>query len=266
MTGRVDPTTVRLRIHRLILDGFDLDPRRHTPSGARRRRSSARCSRPARCRRGSRAAAACGDCPGHRRPSAPGPAPATSGGRWRGRSTRGCSDERRTSRGPTMAQLTNTPRLVKGALIGVDLFNPIASVIVFQYNPATVDRTVTPQGASDEGSKAESMRLQRRAVRDDLHGPRDRRDRPAGRGGGHRRDVRHLPAAVEPRDAGVSKVRARDHQHGADGDRDDGGPAADRPVHAARLELPASAPGAPHRVHASRRNCTTRSSTPSRRR
>jgi len=58
-----------------------------------------------------------------------------------------------------VAQLTNTPRLVKGALIGVDLFNPIASVIVFQYNPATVDRTVTPQGASDEGSKAESMRL-----------------------------------------------------------------------------------------------------------
>lgn len=58
-----------------------------------------------------------------------------------------------------MAELSNTPRLTKGALVGVDLFNPIASVIVFQYNPEAVTRTVSPQGASDEGSKAESMRL-----------------------------------------------------------------------------------------------------------
>ena len=58
-----------------------------------------------------------------------------------------------------MGQLSNTPRLTKGALVGVDLFNPISSVIVFQYNPETVTRTVRPQGASGEGSKAEAMRL-----------------------------------------------------------------------------------------------------------
>lgn len=58
-----------------------------------------------------------------------------------------------------MGELTNTPRLTKGALVGVDLFNPIASVIVFQYNPETVSRTVKPQGASGEGSKVEAMRL-----------------------------------------------------------------------------------------------------------
>lgn len=58
-----------------------------------------------------------------------------------------------------MSQLSGTPRLTKGALIGVDLFNPIASVIVFQYNPETVTRTLKPQGASGEGSRAESMRL-----------------------------------------------------------------------------------------------------------
>jgi hypothetical protein len=49
--------------------------------------------------------------------------------------------------------------MTRGALVGVDMFNPIASVIVFQYNPETVTRSVKPQGASGEGSKAESMRL-----------------------------------------------------------------------------------------------------------
>ena len=48
---------------------------------------------------------------------------------------------------------------MRGALVGVDIFNPIASVIVFQYNPETVSRSVKPQGATGEGSKAESMRL-----------------------------------------------------------------------------------------------------------
>jgi hypothetical protein len=49
--------------------------------------------------------------------------------------------------------------MTRGALVGVDIFNPIASVIVFQYNPETVSRSVRPQGATGEGSKAESMRL-----------------------------------------------------------------------------------------------------------
>ena len=33
----------------------------------------------------------------------------------------------------------NSPRLLKGAAIGVDPFNPLASVVVFQYNPAHDD-------------------------------------------------------------------------------------------------------------------------------
>jgi hypothetical protein len=49
--------------------------------------------------------------------------------------------------------------MTRGALVGVDLFNPIASVIVFQYNPETVSRSVKPQGASGEGSTVEAMRL-----------------------------------------------------------------------------------------------------------
>jgi hypothetical protein len=58
-----------------------------------------------------------------------------------------------------MAGLSNTPRLTKGALIGVDLFNPIASVVIFQYNPETVTRTLQPQSAGDGGARAEAMRL-----------------------------------------------------------------------------------------------------------
>lgn len=58
-----------------------------------------------------------------------------------------------------MSGLSNTPRLIKGAIIGVDLFNPIASVVIFQYNPETVTRTLQPQGAGDSGARAEAMRL-----------------------------------------------------------------------------------------------------------
>ena len=58
-----------------------------------------------------------------------------------------------------MAHLSGTPKLTRGALIGVDLFNPVASVIVFQYNPEKVKRTVKAQGASEGSAKAEAMRL-----------------------------------------------------------------------------------------------------------
>jgi hypothetical protein len=58
-----------------------------------------------------------------------------------------------------MSGLSNSPRLIKGALIGVDLFNPLASVVIFQYNPETVTRTLQPQGAGDGGARAEAMRL-----------------------------------------------------------------------------------------------------------
>jgi hypothetical protein len=50
--------------------------------------------------------------------------------------------------------------LVKGAIVGIDLFNPLASVIVFQYNPETLTRTLQPQTAGGgEGDRAEAMRL-----------------------------------------------------------------------------------------------------------
>jgi hypothetical protein len=54
-----------------------------------------------------------------------------------------------------------TPRVLRGALVGIDVMSPIPTVIVFQYNPDTLSRTLQPQGAGSggEGDKAEALRL-----------------------------------------------------------------------------------------------------------
>jgi hypothetical protein len=58
-----------------------------------------------------------------------------------------------------MTGLSSSPRLIKGALIGVDLFNPLASIVVFQYNPDTMTRRLEPRGGSGGGAKGEAFRL-----------------------------------------------------------------------------------------------------------
>ncbi|MDX1546665.1 MAG: hypothetical protein R3247_06740 [Rhodothermales bacterium] len=58
-----------------------------------------------------------------------------------------------------MTTFPGAPRLVKGAIIGIDPFNPLASIILFQYNPKTMTRRLqaaTPQG---EGARSEVQRL-----------------------------------------------------------------------------------------------------------
>lgn len=52
-----------------------------------------------------------------------------------------------------------SPRLLKGALIGVDLFNPLASMVVFQYNPDTMTRRLEPRGVGAEADRGEAFRL-----------------------------------------------------------------------------------------------------------
>ena len=47
----------------------------------------------------------------------------------------------------------------KGAIIGLDAFNPVASVVVFQFNPEKLTRTLAPQTAGGEGSIFETQRL-----------------------------------------------------------------------------------------------------------
>jgi hypothetical protein len=62
-----------------------------------------------------------------------------------------------------MTTFPGSPRLSKGALIGLDPMNPVASVIVFQYNPHTLTRTILPRlggGSAQDGGRAEALRLQ----------------------------------------------------------------------------------------------------------
>jgi len=56
--------------------------------------------------------------------------------------------------------MTNiSPRLLKGALVGIDMFNPLTSLIVFQYNPDTMTRTLQPQTAGEGADRSEALRL-----------------------------------------------------------------------------------------------------------
>ena len=58
-----------------------------------------------------------------------------------------------------MSTFPNSLLLFKGAIVGVDKFNPMASVIVFQYNPDTLTRTLTAQTAGGEANRGEALRL-----------------------------------------------------------------------------------------------------------
>lgn len=58
-----------------------------------------------------------------------------------------------------MTTFPNAPRLIKGALVGVDPLNPIASVVVFQYNPDTMTRRLEARAATGEGERGEAQRL-----------------------------------------------------------------------------------------------------------
>ncbi len=58
-----------------------------------------------------------------------------------------------------MTSFPNSPRLQKGAIIGLDPFNPVASVIVFHYNPDTMTRTITAQTTGGDADRGEALRL-----------------------------------------------------------------------------------------------------------
>lgn len=58
-----------------------------------------------------------------------------------------------------MSTFPGSPRLIKGAIVGIDPFNPVASVILFQYNPETMTRSFESQIGSDGGSRSEVLRI-----------------------------------------------------------------------------------------------------------
>lgn len=58
-----------------------------------------------------------------------------------------------------MTTFPGSPRLTKGALVAVDPLNPLASVVVFQYNPNTMTRRLEARAAGEEGDPGETLRL-----------------------------------------------------------------------------------------------------------
>lgn len=58
-----------------------------------------------------------------------------------------------------MTTFPGSPRLFKGAIIGLDPFNPLASVIVFQYNPETMTRTLAARTTGGDADRGEALRL-----------------------------------------------------------------------------------------------------------
>lgn len=58
-----------------------------------------------------------------------------------------------------MTTFPNSPRVLKGALVGIDPDSLIPSVIVFQYNPDTLTRTLKPRAPGGEGARSEAQRL-----------------------------------------------------------------------------------------------------------
>ena len=58
-----------------------------------------------------------------------------------------------------MSSFPNSPKLQKGALIGLDPFNPLASVIIFQYNPDLMTRTLKARTSGGNADRREALRL-----------------------------------------------------------------------------------------------------------
>lgn len=58
-----------------------------------------------------------------------------------------------------MTGFSGSPRLSKGALIGLDVLKPVASVVVFQYNPEKVTRTLRPKASGSDGAEGEALRI-----------------------------------------------------------------------------------------------------------
>jgi hypothetical protein len=59
-----------------------------------------------------------------------------------------------------MSAFPNSPRLVKGGIVLVDSDSgAVQKIIVLQYNPDTLTRTLAPQGVKEGGDRSEALRL-----------------------------------------------------------------------------------------------------------
>lgn len=53
-----------------------------------------------------------------------------------------------------MGTLTSSPRVVRGAIVAVDPASPLSRIVVFQYNPDEVSRTLAPAGDGGDARRA----------------------------------------------------------------------------------------------------------------
>jgi hypothetical protein len=58
-----------------------------------------------------------------------------------------------------MSTFPGSPPVLKGAIVGLDPLNPLASIVIFQYNPDTMTRTITAQAAGGSVDRGEVLRL-----------------------------------------------------------------------------------------------------------
>jgi hypothetical protein len=58
-----------------------------------------------------------------------------------------------------MTAFPGSPKLLKGAIVGYDTSNPLASVVIFQYNPNSLTRSLTAKMSGTDSNKTEVTRL-----------------------------------------------------------------------------------------------------------
>ena len=58
-----------------------------------------------------------------------------------------------------MTTFPGSPRILKGAIVAIDPLAPAPSVIMFQYNPDTLTRTLKPRSPGGDGARSEAQRL-----------------------------------------------------------------------------------------------------------
>jgi len=58
-----------------------------------------------------------------------------------------------------MTSFPRSPFLLKGAIIGLDPANPLASIIIFQYNPEEMTRSLVPNFGEPKANRAAPLRL-----------------------------------------------------------------------------------------------------------
>ncbi|MBZ4415591.1 hypothetical protein [Myxococcus sp. RHSTA-1-4] len=58
-----------------------------------------------------------------------------------------------------MSAAPGSPLLLKGAIVGLDLLNPVPMVVPFQYNPDQLTRTLTANQAGEGADSGEALRL-----------------------------------------------------------------------------------------------------------